>query len=111
MTIPEREDHGFEWALTQLRQGARVSRDGWNGRDMWIVLQKGYPDGIPINQNTAEATGIPQGTVIKFLPYLMMRTSDRSFVPWTASQTDILATDWQYDIVYGAAMALTGMMK
>jgi len=91
-------NRGFEWALTQLRQGHRVERSGWNGKGMFIVLQKGYPDGIPINENTAECTSIPRGTVCKFLPYIMMKTADKdvSFVPWLASQTDILALDWGY---------------
>jgi len=91
---------GFEWALTQLRNGHKVQRGGWNGKDMYIALQEGYPNGIPINANTAKATGLPQGTVCKFLPYIMMKTSDKapSFVPWLASQTDILALDWDYYI-------------
>ena len=62
---------------------------------MYIVLQPGYPDGIGINANTAEATGIPQGTVCVFRPYLMMFTADGEFVPWVASQTDLLASDWE----------------
>jgi hypothetical protein len=61
---------------------------------MWVVLQKGYPDGIPINKNTAKAIGEDVGTVHKFLPYLMFCTAQGDFVPWLASQTDILATDW-----------------
>jgi hypothetical protein len=84
----------FGWALGMLRDGRRLQRTGWNGKGMWIALQKGYPDGIPINANTAEATGLPAGTVCKFLPYLMMRTATGDFVPWLASQTDILADDW-----------------
>jgi hypothetical protein len=85
----------FGWALEQLREGRRLARDGWSGKRMFIVLQRGYPDGIPINRNTSEATGIAEGTVCRFLPYLMMKTVDDSFVPWLASQTDILAHDWQ----------------
>jgi len=86
----------FGWALQQLRTGGLLTRQGWNGKGMYIVLQKAYPDGIPINQNTAESTGIPQGTVCRFLPYLMMKTADGAFVPWLASQTDILSFDWEY---------------
>lgn len=93
--------HDFGWALAQLRQGARVSRSGWNGKGMWLVFQKAYPDGIPINQNTAEATGIAQGTVCEFLPYIMMKVATKDgdkpcFVPWLASQTDVLSVDWDY---------------
>lgn len=85
----------FGWALRRLRAGDKMARSGWNGKGMWIVLQKAYPDGIPINKNTAEATGMTEGTICKFLPYIMMKTADGSFVPWLASQTDILATDWE----------------
>lgn len=86
----------FGWALRELQEGARMCRQGWNGKGMWLVFQKAYPDGIPINKNTAEATGIAEGTVCKFLPYLMMKTAGGEFVPWLASQTDILADDWDY---------------
>nr|WP_113756646.1 DUF2829 domain-containing protein [Brevibacillus laterosporus] len=72
----------------------RVARKGWNGKDMFLVYQKGYPDGIPINNNTAEATGLKEGTVCRFQPYIMMKTADNTFVPWLASQTDLLAEDF-----------------
>ncbi len=85
----------FSDALAQLKAGQKMQRSGWNGKGMWIALQKAYPDGIPINRNTAEATGIAEGTVCRFLPYLMMKTAGGEFVPWLASQTDILAEDWR----------------
>ncbi len=91
-TTTPRQDFG--WALQGLRAGFKLKRGGWNGKGMFIVLQKAYPQGIPINRNTAEATGIPVGTVCRFLPYLMMKTADDAFVPWLASQTDLLAEDW-----------------
>lgn len=84
----------FGKALWELRQGRRAARTGWNGKDMYVVFQPGYPNGIEINQNTAAAIGQPVGTVCFFRPYLMMRTVDGEFVPWVASQTDLLAGDW-----------------
>ena len=88
------ETFNFSVALEGLKAGRKVSRAGWNGRGIWLAYQKAYPEGIPINQNTADATGLPLGTVCKFLPYLMMKTANNSFVPWQASQTDLLADDW-----------------
>lgn len=85
----------FGYALKMLLEGHRVERRGWNGRGMFVVYQKGYPKGIPINRNTAEALDLPEGTVVNFLPYLMFSTVDGSCVPWLASQTDLLASDWQ----------------
>lgn len=78
-----------------IEERKRLRRVGWNGKGMFVVWQAAYPDGIPINKNTAEATGIPEGTKRAFLPYLMLHTADGSFVPWLASQTDLLASDWE----------------
>lgn len=84
----------FSSALLNCKGGFKIARKGWNGREMYVVHQKAYPEGIPINKNTAEATGIKEGTVCIFEPYLMMRTAKGTFVPWLASQTDLLADDW-----------------
>ena len=85
----------FSAALhAMVRDGLRIQREGWNGKGMWLCKQDGNPQGIPINANTAKATGLPEGSTQRFLPYIMMRTADGAFVPWLASQTDILAEDW-----------------
>lgn len=84
----------FSQALVDCKSGRRIYRRGWNGQGMFVVLQKGYPDGIAINANTAESTGIAKGTVMAFQPYLMFKTAEGTFVPWVASQTDLLAYDW-----------------
>jgi hypothetical protein len=85
----------FSQALIEARHnGRKLSRDAWYNDGVFVVYQKAYPEGIGINGNTAEATGIPQGTRCAFKPYLMIRMADGSFVPWTASQNDLLALDW-----------------
>jgi hypothetical protein len=84
----------FGTALKLCKEGWKIHREGWNGKGMYVVYQKGYPNGIAINANTADAIGEPEGTVCEFLPYLMMKTAQGPFVPWLASQTDILAEDW-----------------
>lgn len=88
----------FSDALYYVKEGRKIARDSWNARGQWVVLQKGYPDGIPINGNTAEATGIPEGTVCIFRPYLMLCTADGSFVPWAPTVSDVLAEDWTADL-------------
>jgi Protein of unknown function (DUF2829) len=84
----------FGEALAALKRGHPVSRAGWNAPGQFVVLQRGYPDGIPINRNTAEATGIPEGTVCRFRPYLMLRAAGGDFVPWAPTVSDVLAEDW-----------------
>jgi hypothetical protein len=84
----------FSQALEFIKHGNKLSREGWNGRGMFLVFQKGYPEGIPINANTAEALDQPVGTVCKFQPYIMMYTAQGNFVPWLATQSDLLSDDW-----------------
>lgn len=92
---PRLKNLSFGAAIELAKVGLQVARAGWNGRGMFICYQKGYPEGIPINENTAKATGFPIGTVLRFDPYLLMYTAAGTFVPWLASQTDMLASDWE----------------
>jgi len=85
----------FGLAVEALKKGFKVCRKGWNGKGMWAVMQKGYPNGININKNTAEATGMPEGTLMKFRPYFMLFTAQSDFAHWVPSGSDILADDWQ----------------
>lgn len=85
----------FGLALEAAKSGKKVARSGWNAKGMFIVVQKGYPNGIDCNKNTSEAFGIPIGTIIKVTPYLMMKAADGTLVTgWLASQTDMLSEDW-----------------
>ena len=45
----------FGEAVRRLKVGQKVTRKGWNGKGMFVVYQKGYPQGIPCNKQTAEA--------------------------------------------------------
>ena len=80
----------FGQALIQLREGFKVQRIGWNGKGMWISLVPGDQWGLGSGQN------YDSGHISsKLLPWIGMKTAGGEFVPWLASQTDILATDWQ----------------
>jgi hypothetical protein len=80
---PSKTNLDMGGALRELRAGEKVTRAGWNGKGMWLVLMPGYVD-----------TGIIKDTSVHILPYIVMRTVDGSMVMWTASQTDLLAEDW-----------------
>jgi hypothetical protein len=86
----------FEEALTALKNRARVARKSWTVYDpgSYICCQEGYPTGIEINANTARATGMNEGTVVRFRPYLMVRLTDGTMMPWLPSMLDLFATDW-----------------
>lgn len=84
----------FGQAIEAMKNGKRIMRLGWNGKGMFVVYQKGYPDGIPCNKQTAEAYGYAEGDLFKCRPYMQMRCADGTHQMWLASQSDILADDW-----------------
>lgn len=68
--------NSFGWAIEQLKAGKKVARSGWNGKGMHLELQS--PD------EHSKMT----------LPYIFMFTAQGDYVPWLASQTDMLSEDW-----------------
>jgi len=92
----------FSEALTALKAGSKIARDGWNGRRMWLMLVEAneYVLGAEnISVHTGMAPIKQEGGLWQFnytlLPWIGMKTADDKFVPWLASQTDILAEDWR----------------
>lgn len=93
----------FGQALEALKQGRRISREGWNGKNMFIFLNKGSKDfGDDRDLQPAFTEGIrtelfdrgDTGTGTR-LPNINMQAATGSTVTgWLASQTDMLADDW-----------------
>ena len=88
----------FSEALRLLKHGQRVARSGWNGKGMW--LQRVLTGEGTISRLPRPFTSLGDDEV-PIEQFIIMKTADNKFVPWLASQTDILADDW--DIVNYAA--------
>jgi hypothetical protein len=71
------EFHDIGWAVKQMWIGDKVRRRGWNGKGMWIALQR--PD---------EHSKMGR-------PYVYISGTDGKLIPWNASQGDLLALDWE----------------
>lgn len=85
-------DQTFSWALAALKGGSKLARTGWNGKGMFLFLV----NGSTFQVNRAPLLGIyEEGTTIKYQPHIDMCTADGSVVPWLASQSDLLADDWE----------------
>ena len=67
----------FGYAQRALRSGARLTRRGWNGPGQFVELQ------------------VPDEHSKMSLPYIFITTVQGDRVPWLASQTDLLAEDWE----------------
>ena len=83
----------FEEALSALKNGSRIFRSAWTDKQRFVAMQKGYPDGIPCNSNTAEAFGFNVGTNVVVNPYLQMWDGG-ALVTYVPSQADMFAEDW-----------------
>lgn len=86
--------HSFSWALEMMKKGHKIHRSGWNGKGMFAVLQKGYPEGIPCNKQTAEAWGLKEGDLFRCEPYMQLKMVNGSHSMWVPSVNDCLSNDW-----------------
>ena len=88
----------FSDALRLLKEGHKVARHGWNGKDMWLSLSgdgvREIPSGAFWSRNNADYAHAQGGTA-KVLPCITMKTATGEILMgWLASQTDLLADDW-----------------
>lgn len=67
----------FGEAIEKLKTGLQVNRKNWNGAKQYLELQ------------------VPDKNSKMTLPYIYITTVQGDRVLWLASQSDMLATDWQ----------------
>ena len=82
--VPACIESNFGWALDMLRAGKGVYRAGWNA----ITL-----DDEP--QDKPRLLLRLKGKERLVMPHIIMEFRTGECVPWLASQTDMLATDWK----------------
>ncbi len=90
----------FSHALQALKDGHRVARRGWNGKGMFIFLVKGSVDPAGTIPNFQEVDTrfyeIGDKDTTTRLPCIGIMTASGSILYcWLASQTDMLAEDWE----------------
>ena len=100
--IMETKNMTFGNAIDMAKLGKKIAREGWNGKNMWVAYMSGMSlpahscqePGAKVNDRTAKLIG--EDTPLITLPYFAMWTADKKWLPgWLASQTDMLAEDWQ----------------
>lgn len=91
----------FEVALTHLKAGRAISRAGWNGKGMFVVMMGALKlppystQGTDRKVNDLTAKWIGNDTPLDFQPYCAMWTAEKKWQPgWLCSQADMFANDW-----------------
>ena len=92
--LPKTERLSFGDAVAALKEGLRVARSGWNGKGMFLyyVPENKYPAS---RNEHGTMVGVFEDDMVPYGAYIAMKTAQNNVVPWLASQTDVLAEDWQ----------------
>jgi hypothetical protein len=101
MNRPSQNNLTFGQAIEAAKAGYRVSRRGWNGKDMFVVYMpllklpphSSQEPGAKVNDRTAKYIG--KDTPLNCQPYFAMFNAQKEWIPgWLASQSDMLSEDW-----------------
>lgn len=67
----------FSDVLYYIKDGRRVQREGWNGPNQFLELQR-------VDEHSKMTRD-----------YIYITTAQGDRIPWVASQSDLLADDWR----------------
>lgn len=84
----------FGHAVEALKAGHKVSREGWNGKGMFLYMEEQTTSNAAMERHLGLKEHFSHGGVIIKRAHIMMLTAQNDVVPWLASQSDILANDW-----------------
>lgn len=68
---------GFDEAIKYLKRGLRICRKGWNGKGLYVELEKGGDYKFS-----------------EILPHFVIKNTQNSFNTWVPSISDLMAEDW-----------------
>lgn len=82
----------FSEALKNIKAGRLARRSGWNGKGMFVFLVNGSK--FKVNREPLLSI-LGEGTEVSYHAHIDMKTATGEIVPWLASQSDLLAKDWE----------------
>lgn len=88
----------FGQAIEALKEGKKVARKGWNGKGMFLFLLPAgkIPKSVIHDGALASVVDQIEGDTFEALGSIRMWTADKKVLTgWLASQTDMLAEDWE----------------
>ncbi len=75
---------GFDTALNHMKTGKRVYRSNWNGKNMYLFIEKKSNSTITDNE----------GNSYKLKDQINIKLHNGEVCAWVASQSDLLENDW-----------------
>ncbi len=80
----------FSEALKIVKNSKKITRSGWNGKDMFVYF-------VPAARYKAQTKIANKefGETVPYGAYLAIKTVQGIVNPWVASISDLLAEDWE----------------
>lgn len=90
------KDMNFGQAIEKLKAGKKVARSGWNDKGMFLIFVGGTSAVEPRTGSPYADLLVSPSGFVDINPHIDMKTATGEMQPgWLASQTDMLADDWQ----------------
>jgi len=97
----------FGKIIDGVNRGKKAQRNGWNRKGMYIfdfrhsiIKLKEDSDFSEEIYDVSELDGIIEigsdKNTFKLENFVLLKTADNTCIPWNASQTDMLADDWEF---------------
>ena len=80
--------HGFDYAIRRIKDGGRMKRTGWNGKNQYIELATNVSFAQP-NGEIVNVNHIDMGNRA-----IAFHGTSGIQLGWLASQSDMLSEDW-----------------
>jgi len=91
----------FGFAIEAAKQGKKIARFGWNGKNMFVAYMEPLflppfnTQGTTRKVNDRTAKWIGKDEPLNCQPYFAMYNAQKEWIPgWVATQSDMLAEDW-----------------
>ena len=90
----------FGQAIEALKEGKLVTREGWNGKGLFVMKQIPAEIGLEIIpkmqsvQESAKKVLVSRGTTLKYENQMLIIKPNGTADSWVPSSSDIFAEDW-----------------
>ena len=76
----------FGQAIEALKEGKKVTREGWNGKGLFVMKQT--------VQESAKKVLVSRGTTLKYENQMLIIKPNGTADSWVPSSSDVFAEDW-----------------
>ena len=90
----------FGQAIEALKEGKLVTREGWNGKGLFVMKQIPAEIGLEIIpkmqsvQESAKKVLVSRGTTLKYENQMLIIKPNGTVDSWVPSSSDVFAEEW-----------------